>query len=87
GFLAVAMFAPDPQRDLPILECFDQYRQVESADFLRMLYQEKLFTEDLDDVPSVTVPEKDELIRHQEQFQMLNAGEQQRIHQLHQQLE
>jgi anti-sigma factor RsiW len=53
GFLGVALFAPDPNQqvlqDLPILERFDQYRQVEGIDFLRMLQREKLFTEDLDD--------------------------------------
>ena len=41
GFLAVALSAPDPNRqlleDLPVLENFDEYRQVESIEFLHEL--------------------------------------------------
>jgi hypothetical protein len=47
GFCAVALVAPDPNRqllqDLPVLENFDEYRQVESIEFLRKLRDEKLF--------------------------------------------
>ena len=53
GFLIVASLIPDPNaqllQDLPILENFDQYREIESIDFLRALNNEKLFTEDADD--------------------------------------
>jgi anti-sigma factor RsiW len=55
GFLAVYLAAPDPNaqllHDLPMLENFDQYRQVDNAEFLRTLDHEKLFTEDVDDAP------------------------------------
>ncbi len=53
GFLLVTSLVPDPNaqllRDMPILENFDQYREVDSIDFLRALNDEKLFTEDADD--------------------------------------
>ena len=53
GFLAVVCSAPDPNRqlleDLPVLENFDEYRQVESIEFLRELRDKGLFSaEDAD---------------------------------------
>ena len=48
GVLAVAFSAPDPNRqlleDLPVLENFDEYRQVESIEFLRDLRDKGLFS-------------------------------------------
>ncbi len=48
GFLAVVLSAPDPNRqlleDLPVLENFDEYRQVESIEFLRELRDKGLFS-------------------------------------------
>ena len=53
GFLIVASLVPDPNaqllEDLPVLENFDQYREIDSIDFLRALNKEKLFTEEADD--------------------------------------
>ena len=53
GFLVVANLAPDPNaqmlQDLPILENFDQYHEIDSIDFLRALNEQKLFAEDADD--------------------------------------
>ena len=50
GFLTVALAAPNPNRqllrDLPVLENLDQYRQVDSVEFLRLLRREKLFPEE-----------------------------------------
>jgi hypothetical protein len=47
GFLAVAVLWPDPNRqllqDLPVLENFDEYRQVESIEFLHELRKKGLF--------------------------------------------
>ncbi len=47
GFLAVAALAPDPNRqlleDLPVLLRFDEYRQVDSLEFLRLLRKEEVF--------------------------------------------
>jgi anti-sigma factor RsiW len=53
GFFLVVSLVPDPNaqllQDLPILENFDQYREVGSVDFLRALNKDKLFAEDADD--------------------------------------
>ncbi|MGA2621152.1 MAG: hypothetical protein ABSF26_26305 [Thermoguttaceae bacterium] len=55
GVLAVFTLSPDPNaqllQDLPVLENLDQYRQVDDVEFLRMLRQDKLFTEDADEGP------------------------------------
>jgi anti-sigma factor RsiW len=52
GFAAVALLAPDPDRelidDLPILENLDEYRQVGDLEFLQLLYQEKVFDKKLE---------------------------------------
>ena len=44
---------PDPNaqllQDLPILENYDQYREIDSIEFLRALNNEKLFAEDADE--------------------------------------
>jgi len=53
GFFIVTGLIPDPNaqllQDLPILENYDQYREIGSIDFLRALSDAKLFTEDADD--------------------------------------
>ncbi len=53
GFFLVTSLIPDPNapllEDLPILENYDQYREIDSIDFLRALNKDKLFTEDTDD--------------------------------------
>jgi len=50
GFLAVAIFASDPNKeliqDLPVLENLDEYRQVESLEFLQKLRAEGLFSKE-----------------------------------------
>ena len=55
GFLAVALFWPDPNRqlirDLPVLENLDQYSQIDDVEFLRVLHREGLFKEDPADEP------------------------------------
>ncbi len=55
GFLAVALFWPDPNRqlirDLPVLENLDQYSQIDDVEFLRVLQREGLFKEDPADEP------------------------------------
>ncbi|MEN6450192.1 MAG: hypothetical protein ABFC96_06860 [Thermoguttaceae bacterium] len=47
GFLSIALLTPDPNRqllvDLPVLVNLDEYRQVASVEFLRLLRKEKLF--------------------------------------------
>ena len=55
GFFAVVLLRRDPQRqlleDLPLLEDYDQYRQIDDFQFLRMLHDEGLFAEEAGDVP------------------------------------
>ena len=58
GFLAVFLFRPDPNRklldDLPVLERLDDYRQIDSVEFLELLLEnrEDLFPE-VPEVPEV----------------------------------
>jgi len=53
GFLIVTSLIPDPNaqllQDLPILENYDQYREIGSIEFLRALNNAELFTKDADD--------------------------------------
>jgi anti-sigma factor RsiW len=55
GFFGVALLRPDPNRqllrDLPVLENLDEYRQVDSIEFLRALREANLFPEDPPDEP------------------------------------
>lgn len=63
GFAAVAMFVPDTNRqlldDLPVLERFDEYRHVESVEFLRLLRDEGLFSEKDADPPDPPEADRD----------------------------
>jgi anti-sigma factor RsiW len=49
GFLFVMLFWPDPDQELlealPVLQNLDQYQQIESVEFLEMLYDKDLFPE------------------------------------------
>ncbi|MBU4399572.1 MAG: hypothetical protein KKE86_09595 [Planctomycetes bacterium] len=102
GFAAVAMFVPDTDRqlleDLPVLERFDEYRHVESVEFLRLLRDEGLFSEkdadppeaDLDYSPAerhrrvagMDSDEKELLRLVEERFNNLTPNERQRMRQL-----
>jgi anti-sigma factor RsiW len=50
GFLAVALFWPNPNEEvienLPLLENLDEYRQIEDIEFLEGLYEAGLFVEE-----------------------------------------
>jgi hypothetical protein len=97
GFLAVYALAPDPnaalRRDLTVLENLDEYRDVDDIALLRTLVAEKLFAEKSDDAEE-TFPEpqprleqmnpnqKEELVRHEEQFLAMGLAQQQQIRQL-----
>jgi hypothetical protein len=52
GFFLVWRVAPDPSAplldDLPLLENYSQYREIQTIDFLRALYNDKLFTKETD---------------------------------------
>lgn len=53
GFICVAIFRPDPNRklleDLPVVQRLDEYRQIDSIEFLRELRKSELFSEDQPD--------------------------------------
>ncbi len=53
GFICVAMFRPDPNRqlleDLPVVQRLDEYRQIDSVEFLQELRKSELFSEDPSD--------------------------------------
>lgn len=105
GFLIVTSLISDPNaqllQDLPILESFDQYREIDSIDFLRALSNEKLFPEAADvclgtvetlsqrrqRVEEMSAESLDDLFRNEQQFRALSPQEQQRIRDLHDQIE
>jgi anti-sigma factor RsiW len=53
GFLAVAVFWPEPDRqflrDLQLLEDYDELSQIDDVEFLQMLYDQGLFVKDASD--------------------------------------
>ncbi len=108
GFLIVAGLVPDPNarllQDLPVVENFDQYREINSFDFLRDLNNAKLFAEDAlpaagpaavetlsqrrRQVKEMSPEQRDYLLRSEQQFRVvLPLPEQQRIRDLHDQIE
>ena len=88
-------------RDLPILENLDQYRQIKDIEFLRMLDDQAVFADRADSeldpaedpvaarqqIEQLSEAEKGQLLRRSERFTALSPAEQQRIRQLHEQLE
>ncbi len=53
GFICVALLRPDPNRqlleDLPVVQRLDEYRQIDSVEFLQELRKSQLFSKDLPD--------------------------------------
>ncbi len=53
GFICVALFRPDPNRqlleDLPVVQRLDEYRQIDSVEYLQELRKSELFSEDPSD--------------------------------------
>jgi hypothetical protein len=82
GFLVVAMYATMSNRqllaDLPVLENFDAYRQIDSIEFLRLLEREKPFPADNDDAPRETTlkPEVPTAQRYEHVEKMASADKQ-----------
>ncbi len=107
GFFVVASLIPDPNaqllQDLPILENFDQYHEIDSFVFLRELTRARLFADDVlpavspaametfsqrrRQVEAMPAEQRDYLLRSEQQFRALPAQEQQRIRDLHDQIE
>jgi anti-sigma factor RsiW len=105
GFLIARTVLPDPNRellqDLPLLENLDQYRELDSLDFLRLLIRNKLFVEEgdaggsepadslaqrRDRIKAMSTAQKENLLNRQQQFSKLEPAERQRVRQLHDQL-
>jgi len=102
GFAAVALFVPNPNRqlldDLPVLERFDEYRHVESVEFLRLLRDKGFFSENDADPPEADLDystaerhrrvadmdsdEKEQLRLVEERFNNLTTNERQRMRKL-----
>jgi hypothetical protein len=109
GFVIVANLIPDPNaqflHDLPILENFDRYREIDNFDFLRALNDERIFPDDADALPAagpaavetpsqqrrrvevMSAEQLDELFLNEQKFHDLSPDEQQRMRELHEQLE
>lgn len=105
GFLIVTSLIPDPNaqllQNLPIVENFDRYREIDSIDFLRALNAKKIFKEDANVCPDtvetlsqrrrrveeMSAEQLDDLLRNEQQFLALSPQEQQQIRDLHDQIE
>ncbi len=99
GFLTVTLFWPNPNRqllrDLPVLGSLDQYNQIDDVEFLRLLRGEGLFAKASavetrfakGRIENMTPDEKHELARRWDRFAALEPDEQERLRQLHHQIE
>ena len=96
GFFGVALVRPDPNRqlleDLPVVERLDEYRQIDSLEFLQELRKSELFSEDQDDpqdldarhqqIDQMTPSDKAQLYRLWERFEALPPEQRENIRQL-----
>ena len=84
GFLAVALLAPDPNRellqDLPVLENLDEYRQIDDIEFLRLLQEEGLFTKETGETPvNVTAQPDESLAQRQQRVESMSPDEKEHL--------
>lgn len=84
GFLATALFWPDPDRqllqDLPVLENLDQFRPVTDIAFLHGLRDAGLFTEDDGESPAETpVRPPESLDQRRLRVEAMGLGDQQQL--------
>ncbi len=84
GFLLVWRLAPDPNaqllQDLPLLEDYDQYREVGSIEFLRALYKEKLFAKETSGGTAATGSASEKtLVERRQEVQAMNADQQENL--------
>ena len=80
GFLLVWHVAPDPNaqllQDLPLLENYDQYREIGSFEFLRALCDEKLFAKETDRAATNAGPGTEATIdQRRRQVEAMNADQ------------
>jgi len=98
GYAVVAALLPDPNRDLirdlPVLQNLDQYRRIDSMEFLRDLHEEGVVPV-VDDSPAVArrpiaemnEQQKADLLQRQGQFERMGSAKQQELHKLHDAIE
>jgi hypothetical protein len=95
GFAVLALLAPDPNRrlvdNLPLLLNLDEYRQGESVEFLRLLQENRLFTDarspaappEITDrrkyVEQLKPDDRADLAQRQERFTALDSEEQRKL--------
>jgi hypothetical protein len=80
GFCAVALYNPDRQllQDLPLLENLDEYRQIDSIEFLHRLRDEGLFSKNSVDLPKGSAEEHEDAASRRQRVEgmSLDAKEQ-----------
>ena len=83
GFLAVMLFAPDPNRqllqDLPVLENLDEYRQIGDIEFLRMLRDQGLFAKESGELPDPVTAEPESLARRRQRIESMGPSKQEQL--------
>ena len=83
GFVAVAQFDPDRQllQDLPILENLDEYRQVESIDFLHQLDNAGLFPKKKSNAepPKVEPADDDAMLSARQRIEAMKLDEKEQL--------
>ena len=86
GFLAVVLLM-DPNRqlleDLPVLENLDQLRPVDTIEFLKMLRDAGLFSNEAGETPDAAAAQPDEsLAQRRHRIESMSLGEKERLLQL-----
>jgi hypothetical protein len=81
GFLAVAAYDPDRQlvRDLALLEYLDEYLEVDSIEFLRMLRDEKLFSKDVADPAKSEMPDNEDAASPRQRIKDMSLDEKEQL--------
>ena len=83
GFLAVVFSAPDPNRrlleDLPVLENFDEYRQIENIEFLRELRDKKLFSTAVPESPDTAAARVEDLPARRQRVEGMGLDEKEQL--------
>jgi hypothetical protein len=81
GFFAVAAYDPNRQlvRDLTLLENLDEYRQVDSIEFLRRLRDEKLFSKDAADLPKSETPDSESAAARRQRIKDMSLDDKEQL--------
>lgn len=83
GFLAVALLWPNPNRqllkDLPLLEALDEYRQIDSIEYLRKLRESGLFSGMNDPSFSKTALAQEDLSARRRRIEAMSPGEKEQL--------